>query len=34
MVSGWFAGYSISCQPVDYSLSPQAMRVGYLLLLI
>lgn len=28
MVSGWFAGYSISCQPVDYSLSPQAMRMA------
>jgi len=26
-LSGWFAGYSLGCQPVDYSRSPQAMRM-------
>jgi elongation of very long chain fatty acids protein 7 len=26
-LSGWFAGYSLQCQPVDYSKSPQAMRM-------
>lgn len=26
-VTGWFNGYSYTCQPVDYSRSPEAMRV-------
>lgn len=25
--AGWFAGYSLGCQPVDYSTSPQAVRM-------
>nr|WRW12622.1 elongation of very long chain fatty acids protein 1/7 [Namalycastis rhodochorde] len=25
--AGWFAGYSLGCQPVDYSSSPQALRM-------
>ena len=28
-MSGWLAGYSLGCQPVDYSNSPQALRVSY-----
>lgn len=27
-VTGWFNGYSLTCQPVDYSRSPIAMRVS------
>lgn len=27
-LSGWFAGYSLGCQPVDYSNSPQATRMA------
>ena len=30
-LAGWFTGYSLGCQPVDYSLSVKAMRVRYLL---
>lgn len=26
-VTGWFNGYSLTCQPVDYSRSPTALRV-------
>ncbi|ESO07753.1 hypothetical protein HELRODRAFT_76239 [Helobdella robusta] len=26
-LSGWFVGYSYSCQPVDHSTSPQAIRM-------
>lgn len=26
-LAGWFAGYSLQCQPVDYSRSPQAIRM-------
>lgn len=26
--TGWFAGYSYRCQPVDYSRTPLAMRVS------
>lgn len=26
--SGWFTSYSFRCQPVDYSRSPNAMRVS------
>lgn len=26
-VSGWLTGYSFSCQPVDRSMDPKAMRV-------
>lgn len=26
-VSGWMTGYSLRCQPVDYSSSPKALRV-------
>lgn len=25
--AGWFNGYSLTCQPVDHSRSPDAMRV-------
>lgn len=28
LMSGWLAGYSLGCQPVDYSNSPQALRVS------
>lgn len=28
LASGWFMDYSLSCQPVDYSRSPKAMRVS------
>ncbi|XP_071172434.1 very long chain fatty acid elongase 7-like isoform X2 [Mytilus edulis] len=28
--AGWLAGYSLGCQPVDYSRSPQALRVSRL----
>ncbi|KAH9504138.1 Elongation of very long chain fatty acids protein 1, partial [Bulinus truncatus] len=27
LMSGWLAGYSLGCQPVDYSNSPQALRM-------
>uniref|UniRef100_A0A1L8DYF1 Elongation of very long chain fatty acids protein n=2 Tax=Nyssomyia neivai TaxID=330878 RepID=A0A1L8DYF1_9DIPT len=27
-VAGWFAGYSLRCQPVDYSMSPMALRMA------
>ncbi|CAF3528259.1 unnamed protein product [Rotaria sordida] len=27
LVSGWINGYSLGCQPVDYSRSPMAMRM-------
>ncbi|CAF1064931.1 unnamed protein product [Didymodactylos carnosus] len=27
LASGWLAGYSLACQPVDYSLTPQAIRM-------
>lgn len=27
-MSGWWGHYSLKCQPVDYSNSPMAMRVG------
>ncbi|XP_049286310.1 elongation of very long chain fatty acids protein [Anopheles funestus] len=27
-ISGWLAGYSLRCQPVDYSRSPMAMRMA------
>lgn len=27
-LGGWLAGYSLRCQPVDYSRSPQAMRMA------
>lgn len=26
-MAGWFTGYSFTCQPVDYSRTPAAMRV-------
>lgn len=26
--TGWFAGYSLRCQPVDYSRTPTALRVS------
>lgn len=26
--AGWMNGYSFTCQPVDYTESPSAMRVG------
>ncbi|CAB3377381.1 Hypothetical predicted protein [Cloeon dipterum] len=29
-MSGWLFDYSYSCQPVDYSLSPVAMRMAHL----
>ncbi|XP_064606884.1 very long chain fatty acid elongase 7-like [Liolophura sinensis] len=28
LLSGWAAGYSFGCQPVDYSTSPQALRMA------
>ncbi|XP_076642506.1 very long chain fatty acid elongase AAEL008004 isoform X2 [Halictus rubicundus] len=28
MVSGWISDYSFSCQPVDYSNNPQALRMA------
>ncbi|PAA69115.1 hypothetical protein BOX15_Mlig002892g1, partial [Macrostomum lignano] len=28
LASGWLAGYSLGCQPVDYSNSPQATRMA------
>ncbi|RUS88561.1 hypothetical protein EGW08_003661, partial [Elysia chlorotica] len=28
LMSGWLAGYSLGCQPVDYSNSPQAIRMA------
>ncbi|KAK3599820.1 hypothetical protein CHS0354_022386 [Potamilus streckersoni] len=28
LLSGWLAGYSLGCQPVDYSRSPQALRMA------
>jgi elongation of very long chain fatty acids protein 7 len=28
LASGWLMDYSLSCQPVDYSRSPKAMRVS------
>ena len=28
-ISGWLTGYSLRCQPVDYSTSPKALRVGF-----
>uniref|UniRef100_A0A2C9JHA9 Elongation of very long chain fatty acids protein n=1 Tax=Biomphalaria glabrata TaxID=6526 RepID=A0A2C9JHA9_BIOGL len=28
LMSGWLAGYSLGCQPVDYSNSPQALRMA------
>ncbi|XP_013412266.1 elongation of very long chain fatty acids protein 7 [Lingula anatina] len=28
LLSGWLAGYSLGCQPVDYSNSPQALRMA------
>ncbi|GFS01646.1 elongation of very long chain fatty acids protein [Elysia marginata] len=31
LMSGWLAGYSLGCQPVDYSNSPQAVRVFFIL---
>lgn len=27
-INGWFAGYSLRCQPVDYSRSTKALRVS------
>ncbi|CAB3377380.1 very long chain fatty acid elongase AAEL008004-like [Cloeon dipterum] len=30
LMSGWLFDYSYSCQPVDYSLSPVAMRMAHL----
>lgn len=27
-LAGWLAGYSLGCQPVDYSRSPQAVRMA------
>lgn len=30
-MSGWLNHYSFKCQPVDYSLSPLAMRVSFLI---
>jgi len=27
-VAGWFSGYSFTCQPVDYSRSPEALRMA------
>lgn len=27
-MGGWFTDYSLRCQPVDYSDSPQAIRVS------
>ena len=27
-LAGWFVGYSFGCQPVDYSTTPQAVRVS------
>ena len=29
LMSGWLFDYSLGCQPVDYSNSPQALRVIY-----
>jgi elongation of very long chain fatty acids protein 7 len=26
--AGWFSGYSLRCQPVDYSNDPKALRVN------
>ncbi|XP_076440355.1 very long chain fatty acid elongase 7-like isoform X3 [Babylonia areolata] len=28
LLSGWLAGYTLGCQPVDYSYSPQALRMA------
>ncbi|XP_059143062.1 elongation of very long chain fatty acids protein 7-like [Physella acuta] len=28
LMSGWLTGYSLGCQPVDYSNSPQAVRMA------
>ncbi|KAL8596025.1 hypothetical protein ACOMHN_021065 [Nucella lapillus] len=28
LLAGWLAGYSLRCQPVDYSDSPQALRMA------
>lgn len=28
LMAGWATGYSYRCQPVDYSNSPQALRVS------
>ncbi|KAK7487509.1 hypothetical protein BaRGS_00021211 [Batillaria attramentaria] len=28
LLAGWLAGYSLGCQPVDYSNSPQALRMA------
>ncbi|KAK3090379.1 hypothetical protein FSP39_011333 [Pinctada imbricata] len=28
LFAGWLAGYSLGCQPVDYSNSPQALRMA------
>lgn len=28
LMSGWLTDYSFKCQPVDYSNSPQALRVS------
>lgn len=27
MFAGWFTGYSYTCEPVDYSQNPRALRV-------
>lgn len=29
LMAGWLYDYSYTCQPVDYSNSPQAMRVSF-----
>jgi elongation of very long chain fatty acids protein 7 len=33
LMSGWLFDYSFSCQPVDYSNSPKALRVSILLVI-
>jgi elongation of very long chain fatty acids protein 7 len=33
LASGWWRDYSFGCEPMDYSDSPQAMRVRLMLLL-
>ena len=32
--AGWFNGYSYTCQPVDYSKTPEAIRVSLFIIII
>ena len=32
-MSGWLFDYSLRCQPVDYSYSPKAIRVNFVLII-